>query len=367
MTTSSNRMSTRVREFYETVFYPRYQNLLKIVRQTPLVIILWGPRHRSSVWNAKRQQMRDLLTQWGHAVYLDEQLERASGSDAKHDLASLSNYAADLIVGVQATYGAVAPVEQFADFRVIDSKLLLFVDAAATDQAVYRQAVAELQACYNNIETWSSPRDLVQDHLIKKILAKVGMMQMVKYFALHNAASWGIYSANEHPAALFPYNLLELYRYHRAEIDTLGDSVSLFILAYLNSVSSMTLNGLARQFALTNEKLEPRIAQLVQGELITLNNGIIAPTDFGKRILDQAGLAATALPVGVVAKPLRRANTARIVSLAFMTTFLIATLALYWSSTARNALPLEYTPDRPLPTATSTYTPTPYPTPTALR
>ena len=104
----------------------------------------------------------------------------------------LQAQASDFIVVMQASYGSVAEVHDFAEHRVINFKMLIFIDERATDGYSYRGALTELKTLYNNVETYKYPDDITQCHLLTKILQKVNVLQMVKYRATENAKSWGL-------------------------------------------------------------------------------------------------------------------------------------------------------------------------------
>ena len=65
---------SRTSEFYTQFFKPRCEVFQRTVKQTPLVIMLWGPRQRMHLWSSKRQQIRDNLRRMGHSVFFSEQL-----------------------------------------------------------------------------------------------------------------------------------------------------------------------------------------------------------------------------------------------------------------------------------------------------
>jgi len=104
----------------------------------------------------------------------------------------LQAQASDFIVVMQASYGSVAEVHDFAEHRVINFNMLIFIDERATDGYSYRGALTELKTLYNNVETYKYPDDITQCHLLTKILQKVNVLQMVKYRATENAKSWGL-------------------------------------------------------------------------------------------------------------------------------------------------------------------------------
>jgi hypothetical protein len=94
-----------------------------------------------------------------------------------------------MIVVLQTSYGSVAEVHDFSSFRVIDYKMLIFIHEKTTDGYSYKGALTELKKLYNNVETFSDD-DVVQCHLLAKVLDKVNVLQMVKYRDMTNAASW---------------------------------------------------------------------------------------------------------------------------------------------------------------------------------
>ena len=168
----------------------------------------------------------------------------------------------------------------------------------------------------------------------------------------------------------FRYNLLELYRDHRDEIDVLTDSAALFVLAYTNYTGSITLKALAHQVGLAETMLQDVLAPLLRSEMIAQREDVLTVTGFGRRALDGAGLVGMAGPpvqprVPTIQLP-RVAFNVRSVGVALVAVLLFFTLMFYWSNTIQNQLPLEYTPTRPASTRTITATPTPVVTPSPI-
>jgi hypothetical protein len=186
-------LTPRAKEYFNNVFKPKYDALQQAVKQTPLAILVWGPGASAGDLYQKRLQIRDELRRRGHAAFFSEELEgTAPDSLSQKGIEFLQAQAADLIVVMQASYGSVAEVHDFAEHRVINFKMLIFIDEKATDGYSYRGALAELKALYNNVETYKYPEDIVQCHLLTKVLEKVNVLQMVKYRAVENAKSWGL-------------------------------------------------------------------------------------------------------------------------------------------------------------------------------
>ncbi len=186
-------LSPRAKEYFVNVFKPKYDALQNSVKQTPLAILVWGPGASAGDLYQKRLQIRDELRRRGHAAFFSEELEGNSpDSLSQKGIEFLQAQAADLIVVMQASYGSVAEVHDFAEHRVINFKMLIFIDEKATDGYSYRGALAELKTLYNNVETYKYPEDIVQCHLLTKVIEKVNVLQMVKYRAVENAKSWGL-------------------------------------------------------------------------------------------------------------------------------------------------------------------------------
>lgn len=184
-------LSPRAQQFFDQVFKPRYDALQQAVRQTPLVILVWGPGASAGDLYQKRLQIRDRLRELGHAAVFSEELEGGAPAGASQKgIEFLQAQAADLIVVMQTSYGSVAEVHDFASFRVVNFKMLIFVDERAQDGYSYRGALTELKTLYGNVETFKYPDDITQCHLLGKVLEKVGVLQMVKYRDQQNAASW---------------------------------------------------------------------------------------------------------------------------------------------------------------------------------
>jgi len=186
-------LGPRAQQYFNNVFQPKYKALQQAVEQTPLAILVWGPGAGAGDLYQKRLQIRDELRRRGHAAFFSEELENATAASlSQKGIEFLQAQAADLIVVMQASYGSVAEVHDFAEHRVINFKMLIFIDEKATDGYSYRGALAELRALYNNVETYKYPEDIRECHLLTKVMEKVNVLQMVKYRAVESAKSWGL-------------------------------------------------------------------------------------------------------------------------------------------------------------------------------
>jgi hypothetical protein len=186
-------LSPSAQRYFNQVFKPKYEALQQAVRQTPLVILVWGPGASAADLYKKRLQIRDELRRLGHVALFSEELEGGSPeSVSQKGIEFLQAQAADFIVVMQTSYGSVAEVHDFAEHRIINFKMLIFIDERNTDGYSYRGALAELKTLYNNVETYKYPEDITQCHLLTKVLQKVNVLQMVKYRATENAKSWGL-------------------------------------------------------------------------------------------------------------------------------------------------------------------------------
>ncbi len=107
-------------------------------------------------------------------------------------------------------------------------------------------------------------------------------------------------SANALPPSA--YNLLELYRQHRDEIDALTDPTSLFILAFTEHNGSATLDELAGDLILTPNAVRVKLTPLLRGQMMRELNGSLSVTALGRRILTELGFIPP-LPPGPTEPP----------------------------------------------------------------
>lgn len=341
------------------------------VRQTPLVIMLWSPNPAAGPWAGLPKRLLDELERQGHTVFYDEQLGISTTLRMKRGVEYHATEAVDLIVVVQPAYAPIGEARDFEDMRVVDSKMLLFIDEAAPDRRGYDRALALMKSHFNNSETFRNPQDIAQGVLLEKIVAKIGLLQLVKYRALLQAKTWGIALAASHFAPRqpntvppFPHNLLELYRAHQDEIDALHNPDALWILACIDQSGQISKRNLWRALALAEPRMQTALALLQQSAMIAETNGIVAATERGKEILHDAGLGAAqrATPTrrGATAARLHRAATVAAIAGFVLTAFVLAGLiAFYLFNTVESQLPLAYTPTRPAPTLTRVATPLP--------
>jgi hypothetical protein len=364
------------KDFYSLAFQSFYGTLQNAARQTPLVIMLWGSCRRIPAWSVKRIQIRDRLEKSGHTVFFGEQLGIPAAALTRRAVEYVQSETADLVIAMQPTYDSVGAVRHFAEHRVVDRKMLLFVDDAAPDRYLYDHALTDLKNLYNNVETYRSPEDIAGDNLVSQILDKVGVMQIVKYRAIQRARGWGLKledppsnpPGSVAPLQPFRYNLLELFREHRDEIEVLSNPLSLFCLYYIDHAGCAPLCRLSQDVDLTEDALLKVIAPLLRGEMIFRSEGTVAATAFGKRMLEGLGLSLPAAPM-VVQRPaaplpmsMVRKRFAAITAgagLALAAVMLFSLSLLHGASLTVNQQPLAITPARPALTATATHIPAP--------
>jgi hypothetical protein len=105
-----------------------------------------------------------------------------------------------------------------------------------------------------------------------------------------------------------PYNLLELYREHRDEIDVLTDETALFILAFTDHIGTVTLGKLASDVNLSPGALRTKLTPLLRGRMLLESTETLSVTTAGKRLLSEIGFG-TPPPVGPSATPKPSAPT----------------------------------------------------------
>lgn len=373
--------SSRTTEFYTKCFKPRYEAWQNAIQHTPLVIMIWGPRQRTQIWTEQRRQIQESLHRQGHTVFFSEQLGVPIQALTQKGVEFLQSETADVIIVLQSTYGVVGAVQHFAESRVVNAKMLLFIDAAASDERLYHRAIENLRAAYNNVETYEYPTDLLHGNLLIKINEKTKLFQLIKYVALQNASGWrvgtGIAFHGEHlkaEAHPLPANLLELYRAHRDEMTILADSAVLFILAYANYLGPCSIKALAHQVGLDEKTLQTTLMPLLRGQFMVHLDDVLQVTGFGRQLLESVGFSGWVMPT-LEPTPLSLAHSQRpsvawrTAGLALAAVMLIFLLVLwwYWSTTTQMQLPLEYTSTHSPVTQTLTRLVTPTVTPLPVR
>lgn len=348
------RLSPRARQYYRSTFEPAYKSLQNATEHTPLVIMLWGPPRLWTREQARqRKQIHDVLEQLGHTIISDEHLGTA-GSTLKKGVEFLPSTKVDLIVAIQPLYRIIGSVRHFVEMRVVESKMVLWVDQVAADGQLYAPALTDLAKKYDNVETYDASQDSTKTMLLNKIIDKIRVVQAVKYRALQQSQSWGLEKvslnlrdarATAHP---FPYNLLELYREHRDEVDVLIFPISLFILAFTYHVGKITLTGLARDLELPLKELGDALEWLKSAGFLTQAGAEFQISDTALRLLHSIGLTAPTPKVSVVMpRAISRQRELVLSSIAgiALAGLILASLAiLNGASVWQNNQPLELTP-----------------------
>lgn len=378
MTITKPTKTLGIKAFRPKDLEPRYNAFRNAARQTPLVILLWSPNPSTGAWAGLSKRILAELERLGHTVFYDEHLGISTSMRFKKGVEYQASDSVDLIVVVQPGYAPIGDVYDFEDMRVVDTKMLLFIDEAAPDRHLYDRALTLLKSHFNNVETFRNPQDIPHDVLLKKIVDKIGLMQMVKYRAIFQAKNWGIRTSvasvgprQANAVRPFPQNLLELYQAHQDEIDTLMDPNALFILANVNQNGTLIRRMLWHAMGIAEQTMQVEMALLQHGGMIVETNGSVFVTDVGKQILSDVGLVASRpsiqVPRNTTAKPHRASTIAAIAGFALTALVLVGSITFYLLNTVESELPLAYTPTRTAPTATRISTPLPTLTPTPIK
>ena len=272
---------------------------------------------------------------------------------------------ADLVLVIQSSFDPIGAVRHFVEFRVIDTKMMMFIDETAPDQRLYQHALNVLQSLYNNIHYYKYPDDITESHLFNTVLNRVAVMQMVKFRAIQNTSHWGLRSYNyevevggthNQAAQPFDHNLLELYRNHREEVEVLTNPGSLFLLAYIHYLGNANINTLASEIGMPVATLRQDLGILFTGEMIAETDGILSATRFGKHLVSSVDMATTEATLQTRRSPTVRFQ--REFSLAMRLGTAMATLALLFVAgwyalgiPGRN-LPFSVTPTETVPRGT---------------
>ncbi|MBI5302364.1 MAG: DNRLRE domain-containing protein [Chloroflexi bacterium] len=104
-------------------------------------------------------------------------------------------------------------------------------------------------------------------------------------------------------------NLLELYRTHRDEIDSLSDPTVFFILGLVNHVGKVTLDDLARDVNLAPNELRVKLVSLLRGKLIQDAKGTLTVTALGAQLLKELGFPIQPVPASTQPRSQPRPQT----------------------------------------------------------
>jgi len=374
MLQKSIQLSQRAMQFYRNEFRPRYDALHKAANDTPLVVLMWGP---SGDWYRQRLEIRDALIERGHQVAFREDLGIPSGLVPPRAVDLIPGYSTDVAIVVQSSYAAIGEVQHFAEFRVVESRMLIFVDDAAKDRRSYLPSIAQLQLLYNNVETFRSPEEIVKGKVLQMVLDKTAVFQMVKYLSQRSAKRWGLnlqnfrLDARGEDLQVFPFNLLELHRVHRSEIDLLNDPTSFFLLALINQTQGSSYKVLMRDAGLAGNSLQRKLGPLLTSRMLFEENGMLQVSPLGLQVLSELELPAPARPVERTMPqiaPARRRIPSRYLAGGAIASFVLLCIVsvFLWLNTAQSQLPLALTPSR-VNTPVVTVTATPAVTPTVRR
>lgn len=185
----------RAKKFHETIFLPIMKKILTEIKRTQLSILIWGPSKSNELMYKKRVDILNELRKKDHDAFFSEELTKESegNKSISHKAQEfIQASAAELIIILRCSYGSVAETHDFADYKKIASKMLIFVDEETKQSYSNQGAIRELGELYRRIEVFRYPDDIVACNLLKKIKSTIIALQRVKYCALKNAEEWEI-------------------------------------------------------------------------------------------------------------------------------------------------------------------------------
>ena len=179
-------MSPEASDYFQNTFLRKCRELEEKVAKTPLAVLVWGPGPAGGSLYAKRRQIRAKLREMGLAAAFSEEIETGSGGSAKQD-ELIQAMAADFIVILQSSPGSIAELHDFCGFLEIARKMLVFIDQHAIGGYSYTGALAEMKTLFNNVETFTSPEDIDQCHLLANVIQKVRILRFARWRATLNS------------------------------------------------------------------------------------------------------------------------------------------------------------------------------------
>jgi hypothetical protein len=171
---SSVEMTPRARQRYDR-FLAQYRRYLKKVQEFPLALLVWGPGPSGGDLYRKRLEIRAQLRDRGFAAVFSEEVERdcpvPDMSLRVKELLQLCS--ADLVVVIQASFGSVAEVHDFASLgQAIGGKLMIFIDSTVVGGYSSLGALRELGLQFGNVHYFEYPKDVVECHLSRKVIER---------------------------------------------------------------------------------------------------------------------------------------------------------------------------------------------------
>ncbi len=186
-----NALSPRAREAFEKRFLPRFAALEKDKARETLTILVWGSGPADKEMFAKRMQIRDALRALEHAAFFSEELRAIKSPDESEKTFEYKQAkAADAILVLMASFGAVAEAHDFADDRDIAARMQIYVPASAAGGYSDQGALADLRALFRNVEMFQ-PEEIASCQLKTRALDYIAHLQATKWMAKKKAESWG--------------------------------------------------------------------------------------------------------------------------------------------------------------------------------
>jgi len=186
--------SARAKQYHDEVFKKREKEIQEEIEKTQLSILIWGPGANDDKMYGKRVEILNELRGKDLDAFFSE--EEIKETPTKNNL-SLKNIemsqaqAVDLIIVIPCSIGSIAELHDFAAFKNIAAKMLIFMDEHTKVSYTGRGAARDLSNIYRKVETFKYPEDTQNGNLLNRVLEIVLSFQWAKYFAIKNAESWG--------------------------------------------------------------------------------------------------------------------------------------------------------------------------------
>jgi hypothetical protein len=183
---AGKEMSPRARKYLDQ-YSKKVKRLEDQIKRIPFVVLVWGPGEQGGALFEKRRQIKEKLLGDGYAAVFSEDLEHLfSGSTlSARGRELLEAVKADMIVLLYGSPGAIAELHDFAQFRDIGSKMLVFIDSRYVEGYGFKGTLKDLDASYKNVFQYTSPQDLDECHLLTSVQERLNTMRVTKWSADH--------------------------------------------------------------------------------------------------------------------------------------------------------------------------------------
>jgi hypothetical protein len=187
------------RDFYDKVYHPQKDKVLKEICNEKFSVLVWGPGKGEDRYTqdlvSKRLEIINNLRKLGFDAFTSEEESKEMvdvdifPQQAQEFLQALP---VDLIINIGVSYGSLAELHDFAKNKGIASKMMVFFDREKIQGSYSPNSVISIfEALGGRTIFFDYPKDIKECNIWKEILSTIRALQYLKYLHKQNKKVFG--------------------------------------------------------------------------------------------------------------------------------------------------------------------------------